>query len=88
MRDAAIAEVLHDETAVLEGVDVFSQVYPANLGHLSSLVLVVGGAVSLTHEQVAVIFCSNEPNKDMNILNLYFKSQNTVKLAVGPNLTK
>ena len=88
MRDAAIAEVLHDETAVLEGVDVFSQVYSAHLGHLSSLVLVVGGTVSLTHEQVAVIFCSNEPNKDMNILNLYFKSQNTVKLAVGPNLTK
>ena len=88
MGDAAIAEVLHDETAVLEGVDVFSQVYSAHLGHLSSLVLVVGGTVSLTHEQVAVIFCSNEPNKDMNILNLYFKSQNTVKLAVGPNLTK
>ena len=88
MGDAAIAEVLHDETAVLEGVDVFSQVYSAHLGHLSSLVLVVGGAVSLTHEQVAVIFCSNEPDHDMNILNLCFKSQNTVKLTVGPNLTK
>ena len=68
MWNAAVAEVLHDETSVFEGVDAVPEVYPAHLGHLGPLVLVVGGAVSLTDEQVVVVLRSDKPERS-NIRN-------------------
>ena len=61
MRDAAVPEVLHDETTVLEGVDMIPHVYPPNLGHLGPLLLIVGPTVSLADKHVVVVFSPDEP---------------------------
>ena len=61
MRDAAVPQVLHHETAVFEDVEMVANMDPPNLGHLRPLVLIVGGTVPLADKEVVVGLRSDKP---------------------------
>ena len=56
-----VAEVLHDEAAVLEHVDVVADVDLADLRHLLPLLVRARPALAVTHEHVHEVLGANKP---------------------------
>ena len=57
----SIPEVLHDEAAVLEHVDVVAHVDLADLRHLLPLLVRARPALAVTHEHVHAVLGANKP---------------------------
>lgn len=55
MRNAAVTQVLHHQTAGFEDVEMVANENPPDLGNLGPFVLVVGGPVLLADDDVVVI---------------------------------